>query len=114
MIAMNCPECGTAFGTASALAGKTTQCPHCKKDVPVPLESQPELVTGLQQTGRGKSGDGVAMGCLFASGVIFLGGTVLWLFRPPSWGIPGIVCFIIMAIGLAAIKATWGAAFPKK
>ena len=46
-------------------------------------------------------------GCLGLSLLIFLGGTALWVFRPGSWNIPGIVCFVIMAIGITGLKVAW-------
>ncbi len=53
-------------------------------------------------------GAGAKWGCFGISLLIFLGGTALWIFRPAEWGIPGIACFAIMAIGLTGLKAMWG------
>jgi zinc/manganese transport system permease protein len=47
--------------------------------------------------------DMVTSGCLLFSIVITVTTFLLWFFRPAGWGIPGIVCFVIMAIGLAGI-----------
>lgn len=44
MIAFNCPRCGSPMGTASALAGKITQCPTCRQEIIVPLASDPDCI----------------------------------------------------------------------
>lgn len=64
-------------------------------------------MAGTQPTG----GDSAAFGCLGVAALIFVGGLLLWLARPASWGIPGFVCFIIMALGWTGLSVTWKDAF---
>lgn len=49
---------------------------------------------------------GAAIGCFALTILIFGGGIIFWLIRPAEWRIPGFVCFIIIAIGLAGINVT--------
>ncbi len=49
----------------------------------------------------------VNLGCFVASMAVFGTGTLLWILRPPDWGIPGIVCFGIMGLGWSFLTVTW-------
>ena len=97
MIAFPCPECGDPIGTASSLAGKTTECPHCHKQVPVPTVADPKLmaapVSACKKTGK-------------------IPPRLLWLaiLCPPlAWLVMG---DIFMAIGSAALLiSTFGTAW---
>lgn len=53
------------------------------------------------------TGNAATIGCFLASIAIFGTGLVLWLARPASWGVPGVVWLIVMGIGLSGIKVGW-------
>ncbi len=50
---------------------------------------------------------GVNIGCFIFSLLILASGIVLLIARPPEWGIPGLVVFIIIVLGLSGVKVGW-------
>lgn len=65
----------------------------------LPVEHQPS------------GGDPGAIGCFTIGVLILTTGLVLLVARPPSWGIPGIIPLIVMALGWAAVSVTRKDAF---
>lgn len=69
------------------------------------LEQVEAVFAGIRSEARGERG--CAAGCFVPSLVITIVGIGLLVARPAEWGIPGFVCFIIIAVGIGGLMTAW-------
>jgi len=99
---MKCEICGKDYPSKHYFKTDSI-CTECYKKQH-PNEDNQEKEAKKTKSEPGESG---TIGCFLISLIILIGGGILWLFRPADWGIPGIVCFIIIGIGLSGVKVGW-------